>query len=327
MIADDRALLCQRLPVVGTIPLHRVKLLFISHNLPRGHAFGFQINISQSFDGKMEIEHEEPDDPSTIYSCLPVCVPKSNTSVPKLPYFPSYSNMTCEQRGIYLRWLSDISNTIDIGYVFVYYYGLERHLVKGDFDAAVDEIITLRKYHSHSSFQFYSASALVHACLIRKRIDTLERLYASSCFDFFDNSNLLIFHYSGLDLSLDVMFRLASRLKGVNRRYMRENPEFYRQVLAETLLRRFGKESYPFSDRFCLEKVKRARFPIFANISLPPSIRTPDLPNFLHHGPFKEELGMFFREVHETRKKRLKSSASCCVVTKGKTPKIRKKKE
>ncbi len=299
-------------PAINKIPPYRKKLLFISHDKPRGHGFGLQFTISISDHGDVGLNQDVPDDPSTIYSRLPAVDPSSPENVPKLSYFPSYSEMTPEQRGLYLRWLYDVTKAIDIGYVFVYYYGLERHLVYGDFDEAFDEVILLRKHHDNGSFQGYSASALVHSCLLRKRVDRLQQLYASGDFDYFDNSNLLILHYSKLDILPDMLFQLASRLSGVNRRDVKLKPELYKQKIADVLIGRFGKPSYPLSSQFELDNVEGIPYPIFANISFPPEVRTPRLPNLLRHAPFESEMCAIFEEVHEAVKnesKRKKKNA------------------
>lgn len=288
-------------PAIIKIPPYRQKLLFISHSKPRGHGFGLQITISISEQWGIGINNEVPDDPSTIYSILPAVDPKNKESVPKLSYFPSYSEMQPEQRGLYLRWLYDVTVPIDIGYVFVYYYGLERHLVYGDFDAAFDEIRLLRQHHDNGSFQSYSASALVHSCLLRKRIDKLQELYASG-FDYFDNSNLLILHHGGLDILPDMMFKLATILTGVNRRYIRSKPDEYKQQIERVLIDKFGKPSYPLTSKFTLEGVEGIPYPIFANISFPPEMRTPRLPNLLRHPSFHAEMSAFFDSVHEAVK-------------------------
>lgn len=300
--ADGRSLTVQQLPALVKIPPHRKKLLFISSGEPRGHGYGMQISFTLSLNGDVSTANDEPDDPSTIYASLPVHKPKADDAVPKLGYYPSYSAMTSEQRAVYGQWLCDISNAIEVGYVFLYFYGLERHLVSGDFDSAVDEIINLRKYHKNASFQSYSASALVHSCFLRKRLDTLQRLYTQDDFDYFGNSNLLALHHSGLDIMPDMLIRLAGCLSGVNRRYLKEKSELYKQALIEILKIRFGKESYPFASRFPLQNIEGVAFPIFANISLPSNIRSPALPNLLRHAPFQEELGSFFQEVHEATK-------------------------
>jgi len=293
-------------PAINKIPPYRKKLLFISHDKPRGHGFGLQFTISISDRGNVGLNQEVPDDPSTIYSTLAAEDPSSQEDVPKLSYFPSYSEMTPDQRGMYLRWLYDVTKEIDIGYVFVYFYGLERHLVYGHFDEAFNEILLLRKHHTNSSFQGYSASALVHSCLLRKRVDRLQQLYESGDFDYFDNSNLLILYYNELDILPDMMLQLATRLSGVNRRYVKLKPELYKQKISEVLSGEFGKPSYPLSSRFSLDKVEGIPYPIFANISFPPEVRTPRLPNLLRHAPFEWEISTIFGEVHEAVKSALK---------------------
>jgi hypothetical protein len=286
-------------PAIIKIPSYRQKLLFISHSKPRDH--GLQITISISEQGGIGINNEVPDDPSTIYSIFLAVDPKNKENVPKLSYFPSYSKMQPEQRGLYLRWLYNVTAPIDIGYIFVYYYGLERHLVYGDFDAAFDEIRLLRQHHDNGSFQSYSASALVHSCLLRKRIDKLQELYASG-FDYFDNSNLLILHHSNLDIFPDMMFKLATILTGVNRRYIRSKPDEYKQQIERILMDKFGKLSYPLTSKFTLEGVEGIPYPIFANISFPAEIRTPRLPNLLRNPSFHAEMRAFFGLVHEAVK-------------------------
>lgn len=288
-------------PAINAIPPYRKELLFISHATPSGHGFGLQFTISIS-DGGIGLNEDVPDDPSTIYSTVPAADSSPGEDVPKLSHFPSYSEMTPSQRGVYLRWLYDVAQEIDIGYVFVYFYGLERHLLYGNFNEAFNEILLLRKHHANGSFQTYSASALVHSCLLNKRIDRLQQLYESGDFDYFDNSNLLILFHNGLDILPDMMLQLATRLSGVNRRYVKLKPDLYKQKISEILLGRFGKPSYPLSSRFSLQDIDGIPYPIFANISFPPEVRTPSLPNFFRHAPFEAEMGAIFQEAHEAVK-------------------------
>ena len=294
-------------PAIIKIPLYRRKLLFISHDKPPGHGLRLQFTVSISAQGEVGLNENIPDDPSTIYSVLAAIDPKRVEDVPKLSYFPSYSEMHPEQRGLYLRWLHDVRSEIDIGYVFVYYYGLERHLVYGDFDAAFDEIQLLRNHHDNGSFQSYSASALMHSCLLRKRLDKVQRLYESG-FDYFDNTNLLILHHSGLDILPEMMFQLACILTGINRRYIKARPDIYKKKISEVLTERFGKPSYPLSSRFSsLDGVEGIPYPIFANISFSSEVRTPRLPNLLRHPSFHREISAFFEEVHEAVKNESKA--------------------
>ena len=59
-------------------------------------------------------------------------------------YYPSYKNLKAENRYVYLNWLRDVTAPIPIGYVFIFYYGLERHLLFGKFEQAFDMIVKLR---------------------------------------------------------------------------------------------------------------------------------------------------------------------------------------
>ncbi len=289
-------------PAINKIPPYRKELLFISYDKPKGHGFGLQFTISISETGNVDLNQEVPDDPSTIYAVLPATNPSSPDNVEKLSYFPSYSEMNPGQRGLYLRWLYDVTAEIDIGYVFVYYYGLERQLVYGNFDAAFEEIQLLRKHHNNGSFQGYSASALVHSCLLRKRTDKLQELYSTGDFDYFENSNLLILYYNNLEILPDMMFQLATRLSGVNKRYIKLMPELYKEKISEVLVNKFGNASYPLASRFSLDEVEGIPYPIFANISFAPETRTPRLPNLLRHVAFQKEMGAIFKEIHEAVK-------------------------
>ena len=69
-----------------------------------------------------------------IYVGSLVIRPSDPTAVPTPDYYPSYAGLSPEQRWVYLNWLTDVSQPVYIGYVFLYYYGLERQLLSGDFN-------------------------------------------------------------------------------------------------------------------------------------------------------------------------------------------------
>jgi hypothetical protein len=100
-------------------------------------------------------------EPSLIFTGWPISKPKNPENVEPLGYYPS---------------LCDISKPIDIGYVFLYYYGLERHLVMGNFEEAYEEILYLLKYHNHPSFKNYSTTALIISCYNKGKYDLIPRI-------------------------------------------------------------------------------------------------------------------------------------------------------
>lgn len=84
-----------------------------------------------------------------------------------MSYWPSYEYMSPSARHSYLAWLaSDRSNPDTyIGYVFLYFYGLERRLMlddeSTDFDVVADEVHRLLKiYGSNHSFRRYASDLL-----------------------------------------------------------------------------------------------------------------------------------------------------------------------
>jgi len=83
-----------------------------------------------------------------------------------LPYWPSYRDMSSAQRWTYLKWLEGGRRSkIDVGYAFVFFYGLERRLTgPGSHQISRDErralLLELKRlcamYPDSYSFQSYS---------------------------------------------------------------------------------------------------------------------------------------------------------------------------
>lgn len=103
---------------------------------------------------------------------LPINKLDCDYRIRKMDYWPSYSEISPEARGTYLKWLSSGKNDpeADIGYVFLYFYGLERRLLH-DIDhspTAKNEIYTIRAeierllsiYGGKGSFNTYANSLL-----------------------------------------------------------------------------------------------------------------------------------------------------------------------
>ncbi|HKQ49467.1 MAG TPA: TerB N-terminal domain-containing protein [Phycisphaerae bacterium] len=110
----------------------------------------------------------EPADPSQID---PVLAATPATSAIDLPYWPWFAALNSEQRCLYLKWLASDRRSLPPtdGYLFLYYYGLERRvLVDGEDKALVfAEVYRLRKMHAaqsprrpRNSFQNYSTAFL-----------------------------------------------------------------------------------------------------------------------------------------------------------------------
>lgn len=142
---------------------------------------GFRISNPCTYVGSVQ-NHDRNSEPSQIDRSLPVR--QAATATP-LPYWPSYANATPEQRCIYLAWLGSDRKKLppEDGYLFVFYYGLERRVLvdQSDFEPIFTEIQRLRAMHAaqsrqgpRGSFQHYSTELLwylvcAHPDAIRER--------------------------------------------------------------------------------------------------------------------------------------------------------------
>ncbi len=104
---------------------------------------------------------------------LPVAASLSG-QVENLGYWPTYNGLSIQARAIFLDWLASGASApeIDIGYVFLYFYGLERRLIVDVPDAAettllIAELERLRSIYRHGGFQRYSG-ALIAAVETRR---------------------------------------------------------------------------------------------------------------------------------------------------------------
>lgn len=84
-----------------------------------------------------------PAEPSLIYSQYKIITHPKIDPLERLDYFPTFKKLNPQQRYVYLNWLRDITQPVALGYVFIFYYGLERHLLFGNYECAVDTILQL----------------------------------------------------------------------------------------------------------------------------------------------------------------------------------------
>jgi uncharacterized tellurite resistance protein B-like protein len=99
------------------------------------------------------------DEASCINRSLIVGDPNDEDISP-LPYWPRYSVLTPAQKGKYLSWMSSGRNdTLDeIGYAFIFFYGLERRIIidKKDIENILEETRRLlSRYPTSNSFNSY----------------------------------------------------------------------------------------------------------------------------------------------------------------------------
>ena len=103
---------------------------------------------------------------SCIDTRLPVAPPLFE---PKgaLGYYPRYTGLEAHQRGNYLTWLASgrVGGLEDVGYVFLYYYGLERRLLidREDQEPILREVAALLgRYGASRSFARYASGLMAY---------------------------------------------------------------------------------------------------------------------------------------------------------------------
>lgn len=208
------------------------------------------------------------DEPSLISVKAPIVKPKSPMFMPGLSYFPSYLSMSPEQRWIYLNWLRDITTPIDIGYVFVFYYGLERHLFSGHYEDAFKTIVTLRKYQVNGSFDAYSNNALL-AAMVYHNDDTLWPLFESSQTpdSFFGPLQLVAKYTQHQPLTAQEIVKMSSMVSFTNKRYIKGHSDIFLRELENVLASYYNTPTLPL-DTIDLSRTAVTKMRIVANISL-----------------------------------------------------------
>lgn len=126
-------------------------------------------------------------EPAFINPSMEVAQEEVDTSLPLIDNAPDYSTCSPEARRGYLQWLSEgrKSPTADIGYVFLFFYGLEHRIL---IDAAIDFVAKrelplleaeinrlLMIYGKNNAFNHYAQNLLVYL----SRVNIEEKLYLS----------------------------------------------------------------------------------------------------------------------------------------------------
>jgi hypothetical protein len=244
-------------------------------------------------------------EPSAISTQLMVKQPKNPLLVKSLPYSPRYGQLTPEQRWIYLHWLIDIEKPIAIGYVFLYYYGLERHLFLGLHEQAFRMIVRLRRYHSTSSFPRYSANALLASILFHKRLDLYTLFAESSSEDTHADSDLHLYvkYLLNIPITPEEIVQMASISGFKNTRYIKAEYSLFCDILSKNLQDYYGIPGIPWND-VNIDKVHRIDVGIVANTSLSP--RNISIPKLSGDKQLSVNILNLLQKTHEDTKNQLK---------------------
>ena len=180
----------------------------------------------------------EDEEPSAIFTRELIQEPQNVMFVDTPRYYPSYRQLEPEQRWVYIKWLANIDAPIDIGYVFLFYYGVERHLLEGNYEEALKTIRRLMEHHPHSNFPIYAIDAALGGALYHQResdmrdiLETIntERMMISSP----------LYHYIKFFLNIPLtstdIIAASSVVGFYNSRYVKSEYELFEATLDEKI--------------------------------------------------------------------------------------------
>ena len=156
-----------------------------------------------------------------------------------LDYYPRYESLDSCQKYMFLNWLKNVTQKIELGYLYLYYYALERRLLTNKFENVILEIDRLRKHHHDSNFLYYSTQSIIATCLKNNRLDLISKLETKLNFS-------LMFIYAKFELfkkldSTDII-NLAKYVGFRTEKYIKDYPNLFKSKLKEILKHKYSEE-------------------------------------------------------------------------------------
>jgi hypothetical protein len=232
-------------------------------------------------------------EPSLIWTRLPV--EKNDELETQKMYYPTYSGLSSRHRYQYLNWLRDITQETNLSYVFLYYYGLERQLLIGNYDLAVEEILRLLKYHDKGTFKNYVVNALVLGSGYRKRPDIIKK--APFILDEPSDISLYLQCLAKDKLSAEEIIKLSNRVGFTNKRYIKEYPDLFKKEL-QKIIDAYQEKNGDFLQGIDIEKLPKESWASMANTSIPDAVSTTKFPSILDGTSLKDTLKDLLQEAH-----------------------------
>lgn len=291
------------------IPSNIIELLWFSDGKLKNYENSNSNTSKFSIDWiNFEISFKNWEEPSAISEKLIFIEPKNISLIEKLDYYPSYKSLNPEQRWIYLNWLIDIDSVIDIGYVFIFYYWLERHLFFGNTELAFDTIMRLRTIFNNRSFLNYSSSALIATSIINQRKDwALKYFEAQKQYKDFSPSSiyLLAKKFFWLWLNANEIISMANKVGFKNIRYIKDERWLFEEELNKLLIKDnhsqdLSLENFPLPKSLLTEEI------ILANYSLNENQRIIQIPSLYKNKEFVLYVYNLLQTTHENVKQIIK---------------------
>lgn len=251
-------------------------------------------------------------EPSTIFLELPISKPAEINSIPKPGYYPNYRDLSPEQRWIYWKFLSNpYDKSIDIVYVFIFYYGLERFVLAENRDDAFYMIIKLISIHQNNALHNYAINHLVCASILKNKItwanSVKQLIEINTDINTFPELIMMLKYKMNIPLYSSEIIRYSSRFGFTNKRYINTQLDLFINKLEGLITLSFGAPYIIISEVINsndLQFLEKSTLPLCANYSI--SNRDYKVPNIFNDQTFKIMILNFLQETHEQVKQELK---------------------
>lgn len=293
-----------------TIPYDVFELLWFKDGVYKNYVPGAPYKECYEAGGiKLEISFQNSDEPSAISMKLPIKHPKDINKVKELEYFPSYNELSAEQRWVYLNWLTNVDKNIETGYVFIFYYGLERQLFFNKSEEAFNMIMRLRKNHRNKSFLNYSFDALIASCIIHNNVQGLEQLINSVKDEDVKVNDLYLLtkRTIGRNLNAKEIMNISTKIGFKNRRYISDESIMFEQQLRFILEEKYMMEELPLGI-YEINNIPKVDVTISCNYSLSDGQRFISIPSLFNSKAFVKDVFAILQEAHNRVKEILRES-------------------
>lgn len=243
-------------------------------------------------------------EPSLLSTKTKVEEPRNLYSIEKTSYYPSFLSLSPTQKWIYLKFLENPFSPIsDVGYLFIFYYGLERYLLTEKYEKAFKTILKLRDIHTNRSFQMYSGTALILTSMLYNRNDLAMEFINSidKEFEFSIPPTLFIFCKALLNIPLfptDIL-RFHRYFGFNNNRYIKSQSSLFLDCLTNVVMEKYGNPEIEITYLLLsINSMEKEECPVFANLSLSHK-GTVKIPKMNSYQPFVKEIFSLLSMAHE----------------------------
>ena len=246
-------------------------------------------------------------EPSFININLPVEITNDLDSVEKLDYYPNYANLTPTQRYKYLKYLENPFNlNFEIGYTFIFFYGLERFMYTGKPEGALNLIIRLLENRNENhSFVSYAVESILFKTIEINNYRYLNRILIikNVVNSLFPPLRIYLYYKANKELSADDIVLLSKDIGWKKKTYLKEHKDLFVKNLGIIADGYDGALSISsLIGNFPIEKLATFNVCRIANVTSNYKAREAKLPNFLLSDMLKDNIFNLMEKAHNMTK-------------------------